>query len=262
MGGCLVFFGFIATLAVYLFLDHVVRGWLLAHPNTWHRRPWVNGFRQLGKANVVIWLLLLWSCITDRWRPTFVTIIALILVSLCVCPLKGLVQRRRPLMLAAASGSSAPREQGDSWLRRVSFPSGDTAVAFAVAVVLPFFVGRPWRPILLAVAGGIGLLRVTSSVHYPSDVVAGAVIGVACGLCAMRTAPRWGQRDPFPVKGWWRLVVGLILVLVLPLVSPLVGLESLPIFLRIYGIPLAGLILVYLGGRGRVMGGTGNCDRM
>jgi undecaprenyl-diphosphatase len=66
---------------------------------------------------------------------------------------------------------------------RFSFPSGHTAAAFGVAVA---FGGEPFGlgPLALLLAVGIGLSRVYLGAHYPLDVAAGAVLGVAAGLAS------------------------------------------------------------------------------
>lgn len=60
-----------------------------------------------------------------------------------------------------------------------AFPSGHTSVAFACAAALTY--GRPgWGLVALGAAVVVGLGRVFVGVHYPSDVLAGAVLGVVC----------------------------------------------------------------------------------
>jgi undecaprenyl-diphosphatase len=59
-----------------------------------------------------------------------------------------------------------------------SFPSGHATVAFACATVLALAVPR-LRWWLYALAALIAFSRVYVGVHYPGDVVAGAVLGVA-----------------------------------------------------------------------------------
>jgi undecaprenyl-diphosphatase len=70
-----------------------------------------------------------------------------------------------------------------------SFPAGHAATAFAGATVLSYVVPRA-APVLFVVAALIGFSRVYVGVHYPTDVLAGAAIGVAVGaltvLCARR----------------------------------------------------------------------------
>jgi len=238
----LVVLGVLATAASYVFLDAMISAWFLNHPSAWHRNIWVDAFRQLGKATVPIWLLVVWSCLTDKWRPTILTVAAMILVGASVCPLKAIVRRGRPDATATASqqGTEIP------WQKKVSFPSGDTAVVFAGATTLSFSLGALYAPVLFAAAGVIGLLRVTASAHYPSDALAGATIGVLCGLVAIRWMAHRRELDQFRVEGRWRLVAGLILILVIPFVSPYIGMRPLQNFLRVYALPLMALVLVCL----------------
>ncbi len=66
-----------------------------------------------------------------------------------------------------------------------SFPSGHTAPILAVGVVLLKFnktVG--WLVIVLAIL--VGLSRVVAGVHYPSDILGGALVGWLCGLIIVK----------------------------------------------------------------------------
>jgi undecaprenyl-diphosphatase len=65
-----------------------------------------------------------------------------------------------------------------------SFPSGHTAVSFAVATALTCAYG-PLGAAELAFAVGIGTSRVYLGAHYPLDVGAGALLGMVCGLAAV-----------------------------------------------------------------------------
>lgn len=62
-----------------------------------------------------------------------------------------------------------------------SFPSDHAAGSFAFAVAL-FYAGRRdgWWALLFAAA--VALARVYVGLHWPSDVLAGALIGTVCGL--------------------------------------------------------------------------------
>jgi undecaprenyl-diphosphatase len=87
--------------------------------------------------------------------------------------LKDLLARPRPYRL----WSEAVLTFGTAW--SASFPSGHAATAFAVAHTLnKIYNGKmPW---LYAVAAWAGLTRIYTGVHYPTDVLAGAVLGIAC----------------------------------------------------------------------------------
>jgi len=77
-----------------------------------------------------------------------------------------------------------------------SYPSGHTAMAFAVAMVLSL-THRRWGvwPITFSAALVIALSRVYLGLHYPSDIFGGAVVGVGAGAACygMMTAdcPHW-----------------------------------------------------------------------
>ena len=64
-----------------------------------------------------------------------------------------------------------------------SFPSGHTAAAFSLATSLSITYPK-WYVIAPSAvwACGVGLSRINQGVHYPSDVMTGAVIGVGCAF--------------------------------------------------------------------------------
>ena len=70
-----------------------------------------------------------------------------------------------------------------------SFPSGHTATAFAGATALSFFFPRA-APALFVLAAAIAYSRLYVGVHFPLDVLGGAVIGVATALLLLAAARR------------------------------------------------------------------------
>ncbi|MGO8970796.1 MAG: phosphatase PAP2 family protein, partial [Myxococcaceae bacterium] len=66
------------------------------------------------------------------------------------------------------------------------------------AAVTPVAVAAPAAaPVLFALAALAGLSRVVAGVHWPSDVLVGALLGVAMGLLAtalLRLLTRWRAR--------------------------------------------------------------------
>lgn len=98
-------------------------------------------------------------------------------------PAKALTGRRRPAMAGLAR-----RLPGLPPTRTTSFPSGHSATAFAFAAGAAQELPALAVP-LSAVAGLVGYSRVHAGVHYPSDAVAGAALGVGAGLVTRRFWP-------------------------------------------------------------------------
>jgi undecaprenyl-diphosphatase len=69
---------------------------------------------------------------------------------------------------------------------KFSFPSGHTMTAFSIALVVSYFYPGLEAP-LFFLALSIGVSRIVLGMHFLSDVLAGAVLGVALG-CASITA--------------------------------------------------------------------------
>ena len=81
-------------------------------------------------------------------------------------------------------------------LHDFSFPSGHTLVSFEAATAL-WFYHRKWGVAALVLATLIGLSRLYLFVHYPTDVLAGAVLGIGIGLAACWVANRLLQDTDF-----------------------------------------------------------------
>ena len=66
-----------------------------------------------------------------------------------------------------------------------SFPSGHTQTAFGAATYLSCLYPAA-SPIFLGLAALTGLSRIALGVHYPSDVLAGALFGIVFSLLGFR----------------------------------------------------------------------------
>lgn len=114
-------------------------------------------------------------------------LVALLLGGLAAQLLKYQLDRPRPLNEFAAliqSGAVQINVIGHH-LNHRSFPSGHTQGVASVFLYLAMLYPKRWY----WYGGGlflVALSRVYLGVHFPSDVVAGAVIGGICGLLAWR----------------------------------------------------------------------------
>lgn len=86
--------------------------------------------------------------------------------------LKQVFRRRRPLVAGLPVLISTPTA--------LSFPSAHASSSFAAATAFAPLVGPAATP-LRVTAGAMALSRVYLGVHYPTDIVAGALLGTAVG---------------------------------------------------------------------------------
>ena len=123
-------------------------------------------------------LLLLWWRGDAFWRPWALTVLICILVmAAVVLVVKFTIRRRRPEgEWGGFYRSTDPH----------SFPSGHAVRAVLIAV-LAIGMGPWWLAVILCIwAPLVVLARVAMGVHYLSDVVAGAVLGLIAGLVGLQ----------------------------------------------------------------------------
>lgn len=133
----------------------------------------------LGAVWIVIALVL--AVAWRTWGVLVATTAAVALADLAAGALKALIDVQRPSMRYAEPKPlvGPPHDH--------SFPSGHAATSFAAATVLTAAVPRA-APAWYLLAGAIAFSRVYVGVHYPLDVIGGAVLGVAIATALLRLA--------------------------------------------------------------------------
>lgn len=158
----------------------------------------VRIFTDFGKDAYALWLLAgiligiafaipaLAATTRARWLGIFTGVqylfLAVLVPVLVAEPIKWAVGRGRPFVGGGANAFNFAPFSGTE--AHFSFPSAHAVTGFALAVA----VGALWpraRPVMLVYAVMIAASRLVLLAHHPSDVVAGALIGVL-GAMAVR----------------------------------------------------------------------------
>ena len=165
-----------------LTLDGNILLWIQAFIRQVFLTPIVSFYTKLGDAGMM-WIA---ACVIllifpKTRRAGFAGAMALILSLLCTnVVLKNLFSRARPWLVV--EGLTALVAEHDP----NSFPSGHTSASFAAATALYRCVPKKWGVLALVAAALMGLSRLYVGVHFPSDVIAGILVGCFCGWAAVR----------------------------------------------------------------------------
>ena len=136
----------------------------------------------LGNAGIIWIVMTIVFLLIPKMRKTGAVMAAALIIDLLLCNviLKNLVARTRPYDVNTGVQLLVSR------LHDYSFPSGHTAAAFASVTAL-YLEGEKklWKPALV-LACLIGISRLYLYVHYPTDVLGGALAGAISGYLGYR----------------------------------------------------------------------------
>lgn len=140
-----------------------------------------------------IGLLIVWLLAGSFWKEwSVVQLAGISLLAVLVLTIKFRVRRMRPEgQWGGIYRNTDPH----------SFPSGHAARAFLIAM-LATGLGPAWLATILWIwAPLVGLARVAMGVHYLSDILAGALLGIGFALIGLRVYE--------PLFGWISGLIGL-----------------------------------------------------
>lgn len=140
---------------------------------------------------VVPLLMILALLLARRWRAAVFAAAAFVTSALAVQIIKNLFGRARPEDMIVASDYG-------------SFPSGHTANAATIALVLYLVFPRVWTALLGALwIVAMALSRTLLSVHWATDTLGGAFVGagvvLVLGAWLLPWAQRTSRRVPTPI---------------------------------------------------------------
>lgn len=149
------------------------------------RTPVLNTFMaaytSLGNAGILFIVISVLLLMFRKTRRSGMTALAGMGLGLLITNLtvKPLIARPRPWVVMKGFETLVRSSDMNS------FPSGHTCAAFAFAAALCCALPWKWgKAAAIAAACIMGFSRLYVGVHFPTDVLAGALIGILCGLAA------------------------------------------------------------------------------
>lgn len=151
--------------------------------------PFFKVITSLGNYGIFWVGITIFLCILKRTRKVGVMCAFALLGTLLVNNgiLKNLIGRARPYDTYHYLKALLPKQVD------YSFPSGHTGSSFAAATVIYRNMPKKYGIPASILAGLIAFSRLYLGVHYPSDVLAGAISGIALGLLSEYLYQKWNM---------------------------------------------------------------------
>ena len=163
--------------------------------------PFFEFVSLLGKGGIFLIILSLLLTLNKPTRRFGSAMIIGLTIGVLVtnCCLKVLIARPRPYADESSVYYRLWQLVGMNTESDKSFPSGHTTAAFAACVPV-FLLGKKrisWLALLFGLA--MAVARIYLVVHFPSDVLAGLIVGTVAGVCgtiiASKLPYKWYELD-------------------------------------------------------------------
>ncbi len=165
----------LSTLSLF---DHHMFAWCIQRK---HRDAFVLLSRWVSRSadgHLYIMLVILFA-VSAEWLLVSVLVLGFLIERIIYFIVKNRLKRLRPQQaMANFTSVIQPSDQ-------FSFPSGHTSAAFFVVCILSAFFPSLLLPLFLW-AACVGLSRVMLGVHFPTDILAGAVLGYSVGSFSLQ----------------------------------------------------------------------------
>lgn len=145
----------------------------------------------------VVWFFIMILYVAINKKKYFIFVLALALLMnhfICSGIFKNLIRRIRPFINDSTLISHA-------WIlpASYSFPSGHASSSFCAATILSKCLPNK-KVVWYLLAGGIAVSRIYLNVHYPSDILLGALFGTLIGNAVWICMNRYFLKDQIKSK--------------------------------------------------------------
>ena len=146
--------------------------------------PFLKLFSWAGDSGVFLIILSVVLLVFKKTRKSgFAMLVALLIGDvLCNTVIKGIIQRARPFHHVGTVFYEWWQYVGAMEVGQFSFPSGHTTCAMAVMGALSITGDRKWLWFTIPFVVFTGMSRNYFMVHYPTDVLAGVVVGAVAAV--------------------------------------------------------------------------------
>lgn len=146
---------------------------------------------------IIVFLVLLYFsryAKPEKLRIFFITISSIVVARLGVTEvIRFFYHRPRPFLVLQAHKLIS----NSDWFysdKEWAFPSGHSAFFFAMATAI-YLYNKKWGIWFFVAAILMNISRIVAGVHYPSDILGGAIVGIVVGYLVVYFAKKWKPKE-------------------------------------------------------------------